>query len=167
MKTSIVLPAALALAAAALPAPRAAAGINAANATAFCQGALPVFDVQIRKRPLGVNNEGDSPAFVSCSIPYPHNAVTVSDAVLHLSNRTDTAVVVNCTLVDGVAPGLPFAAAMYYPKSIILAANSSDPMIWLPGEYELETFGRWQNYSCSLPPGIEINMAGYDFTEAS
>lgn len=167
MKTSVLLPVALALAAAALPAPRAVAGINAANATAFCQGALPAFDTQIRKRPLGVNNEGDSNAFVSCSIPYPQNAATIIDAVLHLSNRSDTAVVVHCTLVDGVAPGLPFTPAMYYPKSIVLAANDSDAMVWVPGEFELETFGHWQNYSCSLPPGVEINMAGYDFNEAT
>ncbi len=50
-------------------APQANAVSMAANATAFCQTALPVFDGNVRKRPLAVTNEGTSNAFISCSIP--------------------------------------------------------------------------------------------------
>ncbi len=37
-----------------------------ANAASYCQPALPAFG-KVRKRPLGVQNEGEGNAFVTCA----------------------------------------------------------------------------------------------------
>src|SRR5690606_32531403 len=37
---------------------------NASQPVARCQGALPVFETQIRKRPLAIQNEGSASTFV-------------------------------------------------------------------------------------------------------
>jgi hypothetical protein len=165
--TSVLLPVALALAAAAASyAPHADAGTSAANATAFCQGALPAFDTEIRKRPLGVNNEGDSNAFVSCSIPIGHNPESINNAVVYLTNRNGAPVDVTCTLVDGLVADLGAGAPSYYPQTVTLPANGSGGLIWMPADFELETFSPYQNYSCNVPAGVEINLLGHDYTDA-
>lgn len=41
--------------------------VSATNPAGICQGALPAFETAIRKRPLAVQNEGDSTTFVTCS----------------------------------------------------------------------------------------------------
>lgn len=148
-------------------APQAQAGTSAANGTAFCQSALPVFDTQIRKRPLGVNNEGDSNAFVSCSIPVGYNPGSIINGVIYMTNRTDEAVAVSCTLVDGVVAdaGIPNLPA-YYPQDIALLPGQFTALIWDPADYELESFSIYQNYSCSLPPGVEINLLGHDYEDS-
>lgn len=157
---------AIALAATLAPAPAAHAGTSAANATAFCQGALPAFDTQIRKRPLGVNNEGDSSAFVSCSIPVGHNPTAVENGLVALTNTSATAITVSCTLVDGMATGVSGQAPGYYPKSVAVAAGDTNGIVWTPGEYGLPSFSPYQNFSCNLPPGVELNLVGNDYTDS-
>ncbi len=46
-----------------------------ANATSYCQAALPAFEGAIRKRPLAVQNEGTTNAFVTCSFTMESAAV--------------------------------------------------------------------------------------------
>src|SRR5690554_342572 len=63
---------AVALLAAGALAPQPAAALRVvAQATAICQGALPAFETQIRKRPLALQNEGEANAFVTCSFNNP------------------------------------------------------------------------------------------------
>ncbi len=167
MKT---FPTALAIALAATtmaPSSDAHAGTSAANATAFCQGALPAFDTEIRKRPLGVNNEGDSNAFVNCSIPIGHNPTAVENGVVTLTNTNGTAVTANCTLVDGLAPGVSQDPPGYYPKSLAIAAGDTGAIVWTPGEYQLSSFSPYQNFSCNLPPGVELNLVGNDYADSA
>ncbi|MEO6138716.1 MAG: hypothetical protein ABIP11_08660, partial [Luteimonas sp.] len=74
------------------------------NATGACQSALPVFDGQIRKRPLAVQNEGTSAAFVSCSFMDTDRSVNgVTDVFLYADNNTSSSVTVNCTLVTDIS----------------------------------------------------------------
>lgn len=150
----------------AIHAPPAHAGTSAANGTAFCQSALPVFDTQIRKRPLGVNNEGNANAFVSCSIPVGYNPGNITNGVIYMTNRNDETVAVTCTLVDGVVAdaGLPDIPA-YYPQAIALLPGEFTPLIWDPADHGLESFTVYQNYSCILPPGVEINLLGHDYQD--
>lgn len=167
MKLSIVtLSAVIVLAATGTHTSRANAATSAANATGFCQSALPVFDTQIRKRPLGINNEGSSNAFISCSIPIGFRPVSVDNGVIFMTNRNAAPVDVSCTLVDGVVadvgiPGLP----AYYPQTITLAAGMPAIMIWDPADFGLTTFSVYQNYSCNLPAGVEINLVGNDYSD--
>lgn len=149
---------AFALAASTFYSPR-ADGALSANATAFCQGALPSFDTQIRKRPLAVANEGDAFAFVSCSIPVGDNAVPSYQGRISVTNRGVTSVDVSCTLVDGLSESVSGRVPGYYPKTITVPSNSGGVFLWsavTPGP----PFDRFQNFSCSLPPGVELNEIG-------
>lgn len=166
--TLAMMPAAMTLAVAAMFMPQANAGTSASNATGMCQSALPVFDTQIRKRPLGVNNEGASNAFISCSIPIGYNPDTVNNGVIILTNRNDEAVIVSCTLVDGVVAeiGIPDLPA-FYPQTVAALPGEATVILWDPADHGLESFHVYQNYSCNLPPGVEINLVGNDYTDSA
>lgn len=166
MKASFVVLAAAASAALALQAPPATAATSAANATAFCQSALPVFDTQIRKRPLAVGNEGAAPAFVTCSLPQGYYPETVINGVVILLNRGASPVSASCTLVDGVTGEITGTAPGYYPQSAELAPGVATPLVWYPDDHGLESFHPYQSYSCLLPPGVEINVVGHDYIES-
>lgn len=166
MKLSITtLSTAVVLAAAAMHAPQAQAATTAANATGFCQGALPVFDTELRKRPLGLNNEGDAGAYVSCSVPVPHNPDTTDNAVIYMTNRNAAAVDVSCIFVDGVVADSGFPTG-YYPQTISLNPGIFTAMVWLPGDFGLTSFSGYTNFSCNLPAGVELNLVGSDYTDS-
>lgn len=134
--------------------------IESANATAFCQGALPAFDTEIRKRPLAVRNEGDAGAFVSCSIPVNYAGANTGVHVYLVNRDTETATV-DCTFVDGIVtefggPNFP----VYYPQSIALLADAGEILSWEASEFELASFSSIANISCVLPPGTEITLLG-------
>ena len=126
-----------------------------ANATALCQPALPAFDGLIRKRPLAVQNEGSSAAFVTCSF--------VSDEIgnqgidqfyLFFTNTSTVAVTVSCTAVIGRQ-----TSATYFPKSITLAAGATNLIVWSAADNGGVPFSPNDavNTSCQLQPGVGIN----------
>jgi hypothetical protein len=156
--------AAATLAVVAMSMPHARAATSASNATGMCQSALPVFDTQIRKRPLGVSNEGSSSAFVSCSVPVGYNPDTVDNGAIFLTNRNAGAVIVSCTLVDGA---LAAQDPGYYPQTVAALPGEVTIIVWDPADHGLETFQSYPNYSCNLPPGVEINVVGNDYTEST
>lgn len=113
-----------------------------------CQGALPVFDGKLRKRPLAFANEGDSNAFVTCSVDLPARVSSVLVFAL-TGGKTLT-----CTGVAGTSA----AATSFVTKS------SSDPQGFL--EYTPAEFGgppgiffnNQFSLSCSLQPGVELSF---------
>jgi hypothetical protein len=147
MPVSAMFGAALALAAVAQP----VHAETQVNATGACKSALPVFDGNIRSRPLGVRNEGTASAFVSCSLPAEHDS-EVSVIGLYISNTSGASATVNCTLVNGRNTFSP----TYTPQSVVFPGNGSQWATFDPGE--TPQGGDLVNFSCSLPPGTEINM---------
>ncbi len=134
------------------------------NATGACQSALPVFDGQIRKRPLAVQNEGTSAAFVSCSFMDTDRSVNgVTDVYLYADNNTSSSVTVNCTLVTGVS-GL---GPQYFPKSIVLPANSKlNQFLWTSADNGGSNFSSFAiNASCQLPVGTGLTSSFVYFDE--
>ena len=89
------------------------------HGTANCQSALPVFDGNIRKRPMALANEGAGNAFVTCDSESISNFATGFSAVaIGFYNRAGAAdVEVSCTLVNGVLFG-----EGYFPKTVAVAA---------------------------------------------
>ena len=139
------------------------AAVSASNAAGSCQGNLPASDTNLRNRPLAIKNEGSSNAFVTCSVTTPHNQDTVDDAVVILTNTTAAAINVSCTFVDGgLQPNVAF-----YPKTVTLAPNAFTPIIWTPEEFSLTTFSAFANFSCNVPPGVELNVVGVDYTDST
>lgn len=127
------------------------------SATDNCQGALPSFEGKLRKRPLGINNEGTSPAFVSCGLRAPLSGEKIEAIYVLFTNRGSATATVNCTLVEGVALPFPGYPPVYLPKSVAIVAGEAAVMQWELADnggshYEIP------NLSCGLPPGTEINV---------
>lgn len=129
------------------------------NGSGACQSALPVFDVQIRKRPLAVQNEGTTPAYITCSF---YTMGPFSSSVIRVNARVHDGVAdtLTCTGVNGYAGG----KAVYLVKNFSLPADGSlQEMQWSPAEFngpdafdpnafDLYNFG----ISCNLNPGVGI-----------
>lgn len=120
-----------------------------------CQPALPAFDVAFRKRPLAMQNEGSSSAFITCAFGGIFNAVpSVKTASVGFTNTTATPQTVNCTLVNA-RQGVQ--NAQYFPKSISVPASGSPiiHIIWTGTDNNGIAF-TYPAASCSLPPGIGV-----------
>lgn len=123
------------------------------TATGVCNGSLPSYEGALRKRPLGIANEGTSSAFISCATAGNELGLANDAAGLYFTNNGAAPATVNCTFVDGVK----FYSSQYRPKSVTLNPGQYAPIIWFPAEYQLTTFSRWANFNCTLPAGVEIN----------
>jgi hypothetical protein len=135
------------------------------NGTGACQAALPNYEGNIRKRPLAISNEGTSPAFVSCSMKSDDYYAALNEYNgVQLSNRGSASANVNCTLVAGGTA--PVATANYYPKSIAVPAGESVVLPWDPAVDNADApFQNSLNWSCSLPPGVDINVVFTNIAE--
>jgi hypothetical protein len=126
------------------------------NATGLCQSALPTFDGQIRKRPLAVQNEGTSSAFVSCAFMVPSKGTGVTQVTLTADNNTSSPVDISCTLVSGVS----HFTATYHPKTITLPANSGlNYLQWTAADNGGANFDDFAlSASCNLPVGTGLSF---------
>jgi len=135
------------------------------NASGACQSSLPVFDVQIRKRPLAVQNEGTAPAYVTCSFYAPGAAGGLKSVLVYASVNDQVADTLTCTGVSGVAAAHD---TTYSLKSLNLVAGGAQAnpqfMEWLPSDvnppdpFDPNTFTYYNfNINCNLNPGVGIN----------
>ncbi|MEO6137215.1 MAG: hypothetical protein ABIP11_00945 [Luteimonas sp.] len=130
------------------------------NAVESCQGALPNFEGALRKRPLAIDNEGTSAAFVTCSMAADLGSPSgVTGVAALFTNRTGGAVTVNCTLISGIV-----GTAIYLPKAIAIAANGQVIASWDSASDNGGHAFLLANLSCALPVGTEINVVQTNFT---
>ena len=165
MSSTPVLPVALATLglALALAAPSAHAFRVSAQATAICQGALPAFETAIRKRPLAVQNEGTTDAFVTCAFNNPAASSGISritGATVLLQNLNGASRSVTCTGVNSSATGDPGPAG-YVVRSVQVPASdtTSTPLAFVIADFPgggIGFPGDTFSVSCSLPPGVGI-----------
>lgn len=149
-----IRPAALAIAAAAA-APALAGEYQAqmyvTAAAGACQSALPVYDTMLRKRPLAVQNEGDSTTFVTCAVnnPIAHagSPLRVSSHRANVVNLNDAPVQVTCTLVKDIWSTDP----MYFTQTIQVSKRGEDTLWFVEGPTNGVTA-----ISCGLPPGTGV-----------
>jgi hypothetical protein len=132
------------------------------NATGACQSALPVFDGQIRKRPLAVQNEGTAAAFVNCSFAGTDRAVDgLTFIYVYADNNTASAIDLSCTLVtgwDGIQE--------YFPKTVSMPANSTlNEFLWDASDHGGANFEYPANVSCNLPVGTGLSVTFVYFDE--
>src|SRR5690606_36546146 len=142
----------------------------ASQPAARCQSALPVFDTNIRKRPLSVQNEGSASSYVTCGFEFDAFTAVNNSAVLvdtYFYNNTDDTVTVTCSGVTGWNGG----DNEYVAFSIDVPSRSTDPedgnLYWLDTDFEgggMET--SLVAISCLLPPGVGINDT-YIWSEAA
>ena len=120
------------------------------QASGACQGALPNYENNLRKRPLAVANEGTTNAFVTCGVRNTEDQ-TANAVELYVTNRNAAAVDVNCTLVDGIFDATT-GFANYYPQTVSANAGVDSAFSW-------SGFGSpYQQISCNVPAKIEVNM---------
>lgn len=133
-----------------------------ANATSYCQTALPVFDGQVRKRPLAVQNEGNAAAFVTCS--FTAQSTGLDSVALFASNEGATTATLSCTGVTGVQD----SGSQYVSKTVTIAAAAATGLLWVAedfGSAQVIPGGGYFSVSCSLPPGIGLNDSYVRFQE--
>lgn len=131
------------------------------NATGLCQGALPSFEGNLRKRPSGIiNTSTTQSAFVSCSTTQnfftPATGGTASVLGLLLTNPTSASVSFSCTLVTGFNY-VGVSSPMQYPKTFVVPAGATSEVQWTAEDDNAgEPFPASLNVSCNLPAGTEI-----------
>ena len=132
------------------------------HGTANCQSALPVFDGNIRKRPLAVANEGTTTAFITCdSESINSSASGFSKVGVYFINRAGTAgLTVNCTLVNGV-----ITAFGSFPKTTAaIAVGAQDNILWTTADNAGANFEA-PAVSCALPAGVDIGAMQFQYPE--
>lgn len=121
-----------------------------------CQGALPSFEGALRKRPLGIVNQGSATTFVSCGLPRASSTESFIGFVFaSVTNGGAGSATISCTLVDGFAVsqgGTP----VYATKSDTFAPGAGSSLYWDTSDIGKPNFDMVQ-LSCALPPGTEIN----------
>jgi hypothetical protein len=130
-----------------------------------CQPALPAFDGAFRKRPLAMQNEGTSAAFVTCAfgtLPAV-DTPTQKTVTVGFTNVTTTAKTVNCTLVDAHAGMLD---PTFFPKSIsVPPAGSPVALLIWTGTINQNTPFMYPAASCSIPPGVGVQVLNHTYDE--
>ncbi|MGY0613230.1 MULTISPECIES: hypothetical protein [unclassified Luteimonas] len=134
--------------------------MTTASAPALCQPALPAYDGRIRKRPLAVQNESSTNAFVSCALIGDGNSLGGTQQIfVYLINLNDAPASITCTLVNSHAGDVFLSVT----KTREVPAN--DPggatgLHWLPVDNGGNPFSRWTSLSCNLPAGTGIGHLG-------
>jgi hypothetical protein len=132
------------------------------TAAGTCTPAFGPSEVAIRKRPLSVQNEGTTNAFVTCAFT-AQTSPTV--AQVWVNSFDGVAHTVNCTGVSGYNT---WSGTQYVIKSASVGPGTSQvPITFLPADFgETTNFGNaWFSVSCSLPPGAGVNDVSVSFPE--
>lgn len=119
-------------------------------ATSVCEAPLPVYDATLRKRPLGISNEGSTVIFISCSMPADYVGNVETATVQVNFTGLDSGGTVNCTLIGGSRFGM-----VYRTGSITVATGADAQLVWDSVD-KGTTWGSY-NFSCNVPPGVEMN----------
>ena len=124
------------------------------HAAGSCQGNLPVSATQLRARPLAIANEGTASAFISCSLGADdyNEALNGYNGVV-VTNRTAAEVNISCTLAAG---GIE-AAAVFFTRTVAIPAGALSVVPFDMADNGGNPIPNSLNYSCSIPPGVEIN----------
>lgn len=125
------------------------------NGANYCQSALPVFDGNVRKRPVSVQNEGDSNAFVTCAY---HSEGPVFGAAVWV--HADTAGDLTCTGVAGYN-GIQVTSV----KTVAMDGINQSVLEWSEADFPGGELGSGLfGVSCGLKPGqgVDDSYVGYD-----
>ena len=127
---------------------------NSKAASGACQGALPNYEGNFRKRPLAVVNEGSTAAFLTCGIDDAATDGTIgtNEVTLYVVNRTGAAADISCTMVDGYVDATT-GFANYYPQTITASSTTYSFLDWT-GSYSPYS----QAVSCNVPAAFEVNV---------
>ncbi|MGY0613225.1 MULTISPECIES: hypothetical protein [unclassified Luteimonas] len=130
------------------------------NAAAHCQASLSKFDDALRKRPLALQNEGTTSAFVTCAIPTQGQ---VDGLEVYVSSHDGSAAPVACTAVTGWHGG-----TNYYVTQVTDTASGYAGFYWAASDF-VEGATVFPNgylaLSCNLAPGTGLNDFWLHYSE--
>ncbi len=132
------------------------------NATGLCNAMAPAQEATLRKFPLGLKNVGTTAQPIACSTPGDQGSPGNNLVRIYIFSEIQTAVDVNCTLVDGDL----VQGATFYPKTVNLAAGASSFIGWTPAEFGLAHFHARDNLNCSLPAGVNMSLVAWTYDES-
>jgi hypothetical protein len=140
---------------------------NQATGT-MCQGALPNYEGNFRKRPLAVANEGASNAFLTCGLTSQYDSSTggVPEVILIVTNRNAANTDMSCTLVDGYVDAT-VGFSDYFPQTLTVAGATSTTFDWTAsttGGTNAPVYG-YPAISCNVPASFEVNVEGQSYSE--
>ena len=123
------------------------------NSPAVCQASLSTYDAQLRKRPLGIQNEGSTDAFLTCALIAEDNIDAVE---VYMSTIDGTENAVTCTLVSHYNLG----TNEYITKTVQTVDDDFAGAVYLPEDFidQEKTFPTsFLGLSCKLEPGTGLN----------
>jgi len=134
-----------------------------ANASNSCIPSRPAYEGAMRKRPLAVQNEGDTEGFVTCAFESPKRMLTVS---MTLRNTATVARTLTCTGVSGAAD----SPNVYVVKSINVDAGGYAYLDWYPEEFgaaqgDYMPGGGYFATNCNLPTDSGIGRTSVVYQE--
>jgi len=141
--------------------------ILSANPVSYCQAPLSAFDGQIRKRPLAMQNEGTSNAFVTCAftrqVSDPRNFIFLVQ--MFASNAGTSPQDLACTLVTGTGEAIS-PDNIFIPKTVTIMPGVSRALLqWDQGDLAAITTVTEYSLSCNLPPSTALNDSHIYFFE--
>ncbi len=123
------------------------------NSPAVCQASRSIYDEQLRKRPLGIQNEGTTAAYVTCALIAEDNIDAVE---VYMSTIDGTENPVTCTLVSNYNLG----DNEYITRTVETIDGDFSGVVFLPEDFidQEETFPTsFLALSCKLAPGTGLN----------
>lgn len=126
--------------------------------TAVCSGPLPVYDNQLKRRPLGILNEGTTSVFISCSLPSSFvGDLSSSSNFVFVGFRSfgTTGGNIACTLNAGDR----LSGSGSVAQSAAITAGGDTYVYFNPID-KTNAYGAY-NFSCAVPPGVEIDSLEY------
>ena len=134
------------------------------SSVAVCSAPLPVYDATLRRRPLGILNEGTKPVFVSCSLPVDGATDQVGSTMfIMMKNFGSTDATTNCTLNAGTRYENKVGSVT---ASATLHADSYEDAVFFGGIDRMSSAGSI-NFSCVLPPNVELGTIEWDVNSSS
>lgn len=105
------------------------------GAAAICQAATSEYAAHLRSRPLGLVNEGTTPAFVSCALNGdPRPGARGAMKVLVEVGATAATSGVSCTFVDGLQQGGTVDAVYRTKSTVVNGGGRGVALTWQPSE---------------------------------
>ena len=132
------------------------------NVTGLCNAMAPAQEATLRKFPLGLKNVGTTAQPIACSAPGDQSSAGNTLVKIYIFSEIQTAVDVKCTLVDGDL----IQGAVFYPKTVNLAAGATSSISWTPAEFNLLNFHARANLNCSLPAGVNMSLMAWTYDES-
>jgi hypothetical protein len=131
------------------------------SATSICDAPLPVYNVQLRKRPVAVQNESTEAVFVTCTLPADFVGFSQAASVRVDFQALGAGATIACTMVSGIDTALN-----YVTREQAVPGGGTASIQW--DAIDKRTNAGTYAFNCLLPAGVAMEtishtQVGYSF----